>query len=104
MKQTTLARIAPLLQELRCHPSLREVRPTVFYVNDRDFLHFHDEPDGVFADVRLARGFVRLPVSTRVEQLELFERIEECLSSLDSHVVRRRRRDRNLSRRERLFD
>ncbi|HET8670626.1 MAG TPA: hypothetical protein VFM05_08385 [Candidatus Saccharimonadales bacterium] len=98
MKHTTLARIAPLLQELRRHHSLREVRPTVFYVNDRDFLHFHDERDGVFADVRLARAFVRLPVSTRAEQLELLGQIDECLSSLDSHMVRRRRRGRDLAR------
>jgi len=98
MKHTTLARIAPLLEELRRHPSLREVRPTVFYVNDRDFLHFHDEREGVFADVRLARAFVRLPVSTRAEQFELLGRIDECLSSLDSHIVRRRCGDRSLPR------
>ena len=94
MEDATLGRIAPLLAELRRHPSLREVRPTVFFVNDRDFLHFHDERDGIFADVRLARSFVRLPVSTRAEQLELLGRIDECLSKLDSHIVRRRRRGR----------
>ena len=98
MKHKTLARIAPFLQDLRRHPSLREVRPTVFYVNDLNFLHFHDEQDGVFADVRLARAFVRLPVTTRAEQLELLERIDECLLSLDSNNVRRRRRGCDLPR------
>jgi hypothetical protein len=106
MKHATLARLAPLLQELRSHPSLREVRPTVFFVNDRNFLHFHDEPDGVFADIRLKKAFVRLPVSTRADQLELIGRIDECLSSLDSQIVRRRRRscEPARGRRQQLMD
>lgn len=101
MKDSTLARIAPLLEELRRHPSLREARPTVFYLNDREFLHFHDVRDGVFADVRLARVFLRLPVSTPAEQLELLGRIDECLSSLDAHTVRRRRQGSAVARRKR---
>jgi hypothetical protein len=92
MKRTTLDRIAPLLDILRAHPALREPRPTVFQLNDRDFLHFHDEPEGIFADVRLTNGFVRLPVSSHSEQLELLERIDRSLSSLDAHVRDRQRR------------
>lgn len=101
MKETTLALLTPLLNELRRHPSLREVRPTVFYVNERDFLHFHDEPDGVFADIRLAKGFRRFPVSTSAEQFELLGQIDECISSLDSRIVRARRADRVYSPRSR---
>jgi hypothetical protein len=91
MKHMTLDRIAPLLEALRAHPALREVRPTVFQLNDRDFLHFHDEPEGIFADVRLTKGSVRLPVSSPSEQLELLERIDHNLSSLDVHVRDRQR-------------
>lgn len=107
MKRTALDRIAPLLDVLRAHPALREVRPTVFHLNGRDFLHFHviivsstgledryDEPGGVFADVRLTKGFVRMPVSSRSEQAELLERIDQSLSSLDSRVRDRQRRGR----------
>jgi hypothetical protein len=92
MKRATLDRLAPLLEALRAHPALREVRPTVFQLNGRDFLHFHDEPEGIFADVRLTKGFVRLPVSSHSEQLELLERIDHNLSSLDVHVRARQRR------------
>lgn len=49
----TLARISPLLGELRSRPVLRERRPGVFYLKSRSFLHFHDDPGGIFADVRL---------------------------------------------------
>jgi hypothetical protein len=94
MKSTTLDRIAPLLEALRAHPTLREVRPTVFQLNDRDFLHFHDEPECIFADVRLTKRFVRLPVSSHSEQLELLERIDHNLSSLDVHARDRERRGR----------
>jgi hypothetical protein len=98
MNLTTLDRIAPLLEVLRTHPALRELRPTVFQLNDRDFLHFHDEPEGIFADVRLKSGFVRLPVSSHSEQLELLERIDHSLSSLDAHVRDRERRGRHRRR------
>ncbi len=38
MKTATLERLAPLLNLLRAHPALREVRPAAFHLNGRDFL------------------------------------------------------------------
>jgi hypothetical protein len=96
----TLARIAPLLEALRARPVLRERRPGVFELKSRAFLHFHDDPSGIFADVRLAGGFVRLSVTSRSEQAELLERIDECLSAVESRAPdRRRRRGRRGGRR-----
>jgi hypothetical protein len=100
MRQATLDRIAPLLEILRAHPALCEVRPTVFHLNGRDFLHFHDEPEGIRADVRLTKSFVRVPVSSRSEQLELLERIDQSLASLDTHVRDRQRRESQRRRRQ----
>jgi hypothetical protein len=94
VKRTTLELITPLLEELRRHPALHEVRPTQFHVNGRDFLHFHDAPDGVFADIRLAKGFRRLPVTSRSEQSELLGLVDDLLSSKDSRVEGKRRRER----------
>ncbi len=85
MKSATLDCIAPLLAVLRGYSALREVRPTVFHLNGRDFIHFHEAPDGIFADVRLSKGQVRMSVSTQAEQSELLERIEDALSTLESH-------------------
>ena len=90
MKSTTLACIAPLLNILRAHPALRETRPAAFHLNSRDFIHFHDGPDGIFVDVLLSNGRVRMPVSTRSEQAELMERIESKLASLESHSGNKR--------------
>ena len=81
MKAATLACIAPLLEYLRAHPALREVRPTVFHLDGRDFIHFHEEAAGIVADVRLAKGQIRMPVSLESEQAELLERLEETLAA-----------------------
>jgi hypothetical protein len=87
----TLVRIEPLLEELRARSALRERRPGVFELRSRAFLHFHDDPSGVFADVRLADDFVRMRVTTRAEQSELLDRIDDCLSSIESRADDRRR-------------
>lgn len=87
----TFARIAPLLESLRARPALREKRPGVFYLRSRAFLHFHDDESGVFADVRLAGEFVRLPVSSASEQSDLLEQIDDCLSTIESRSTGRRR-------------
>ena len=88
----TLARITTLLEELRARAVLRERRPGVFELNSRAFLHFHDDPSGIFADVRLAEGFVRLPVTSSSEQADLLERIDDCLSVVESRATGRQRR------------
>jgi hypothetical protein len=95
MKSTTLERIGPLLAVLRGYSALSEIRPAVFHLGGRDFVHFHEMPEGIFADVRLAKGQVRMPVSTQPEQAELLERIEETLLALESHSRRKRAEKRD---------
>lgn len=90
----TLARIEPLLEALRERPALREARPGVFQLQSRAFLHFHDDPSGVFADVRLSDEFVRLDVTTASGQADLLERIDGRLSAVESRTRDRRRRQR----------
>ncbi len=90
MKDSTLEILAPLLNALRGYSVLDEVRPTAFDLSGRGFVHFHETSQGLFADVRLSKGRVSLPVSTEWEQAELLERIELQLSSLESHGIRRR--------------
>jgi hypothetical protein len=95
-----LARIEPLLAELRARQALQEPRPGCFYLKSRAFLHFHDDPSGVFADVRLADDFVRLRVTSRAEQADLLDRIDNCLSTIESRSTKQlRQRTRKPSRR-----
>jgi hypothetical protein len=74
---------------------LRERRPGVFELKSRAFLHFHDDPSGIFADVRLAEDFVRLPVTSRSQQSDLLERIDDCLSAIESRAADRGPRQRS---------
>lgn len=41
------------------------------------FLHFHEDPSGLHADVRLGSEFSRFRVETEEERDELLTRIEE---------------------------
>lgn len=58
-----------LLSNLRMLPSLVERKPGIFYVKSKAYLHFHEDPAGLFADVRLAGGeFERFRVNTPPER------------------------------------
>jgi hypothetical protein len=85
----TLAKIPGLLAALRANPALRESRPGVFDLRSRAFLHFHDDPAGVFADVRFDTAFVRMRVTSESEQADLLDRIDACLESVGSRAPRR---------------
>jgi len=49
----TLTQIEPLLARLRRIDGLVERKPGTFYLRSKAFLHFHEDPAGVFADVKL---------------------------------------------------
>jgi hypothetical protein len=70
-----LDRIEPLLGRLRALPGLIERKRGTFYVKSKAFLHFHEDPAGMFADVRAADGkdFDRLKVDTAAEQERLLK-------------------------------
>jgi hypothetical protein len=62
-----------LLQALRAIPGLKEKARGVFYAGGRAFLHFHEDPAGLFADIRPAREWQRYPVNTEAEQRQLLQ-------------------------------
>jgi len=67
MKHATsvaLDELEPLLAQLRALPGLKERSRGVFYRRSKAFLHFHEDPAGLFADVRNDSGdFDRIKVS-----------------------------------------
>jgi hypothetical protein len=72
MRHITPARletIEPLLARLRTFPDLTERKRGVFYRRSRAFLHFHEDGDDVYADVRLdGPGFDRMRVTTKADR------------------------------------
>ena len=77
-----LAALAPLLERLRAMPTLKEQRSGVFYRKGRATLHFHEDPSGLHADLRLVGDdFERMRVETPAEQDALIQRILSALGN-----------------------
>ena len=72
--------LEPLLARVRALPGLVEKKRGVFYRRSRAFLHFHEDPVGYFADVRLTDDFERFHVSTEREQNALLKRIADAVA------------------------
>jgi hypothetical protein len=66
-----------LLSALRGVAALREKKRGVFYRGSRAFLHFHEDGSDLYADVRLAESFERLPVTTAAQRRALLSRVRE---------------------------
>ena len=71
-----LDRLEPLLRELRSRPGLKEKSRGAFYRKGRAFLHFHEDGNSIFADVRLRQDFQRFRATTAEEHRSLLRRIE----------------------------
>jgi hypothetical protein len=65
---TALDALEDLLVAVRAFPELREKKRGIFYRKSKSFLHFHEDPAGLFADVT---GLDRLPVNTPEERQAL---------------------------------
>jgi len=71
---TALDELEDLLSQLRRLP-LRERSRGVFYFRSRPFLHFHEDPSGLYADVRMGTDFVRRGVNSRAERTSLLKEV-----------------------------
>src|SRR5262245_32823683 len=87
----TLNALEPLLRQIRKHNVLVEKTPGSFYLSSRAFLHFHEDPAGIFVDLKEnLLAFTPYRATTRNEQRNLLNRVDRCL--------RRYRQDRQNSR------
>jgi hypothetical protein len=77
--EAALTTIHPLLTELRQFEGIRERKPGVFYRKSSAFIHFHEDPAGIFADVRTGRDWARLPVTTPPGRRQLLRLVRETL-------------------------
>jgi hypothetical protein len=82
MKHATdsaLSKIEPLLQSIRRFVGLKERTRGVFYFNGQAFLHFHEDPAGLFADLRVDNEFQRFRVNSEAEKKVLLTKIKSIL-------------------------
>lgn len=84
-----LAGVDALLDRLRRVEGLQERSAGVFYVRGRAFLHFHEDGDDVYADVRLdGADFERRRVTTQREHDALVAAVRRALRSGESARAR----------------
>lgn len=76
-----LAALDDVLVALRAMPALRERRPGAFSLRSRAFCHFHEDPAGLFVDVRLdpGGGFERLEVTTPAQRRRFLAAVRRAL-------------------------
>ncbi len=75
----TLDALEPLLLELRRIEGLVERKRGNFTRKSKAFLHFHDDPAGLFADVREGEDFARYRVSTQRERRAFAAKVRALL-------------------------
>ncbi|MGD0442609.1 MAG: hypothetical protein ABSA39_01615 [Edaphobacter sp.] len=69
--------IEPMLIELRRLEGIRERSRGVFYRKSSAFLHFHEDPAGIFVDLRTDCEWLRLPVNKSSERRYLVRLVRE---------------------------
>jgi hypothetical protein len=74
-----LDQLEGLLADLRTMPGLNEKTRGIFYRGSQAFLHFHEDPTGLYADVRLDVDFERMRVTSAQEQKALLTRVRHTL-------------------------
>ena len=76
----TLATLESVLRRVREYATLTERTPGSFYRKSKAYLHFHEDPSGIYADVKLSgTEFTRMRVTTPKEQEHLLSLIVESL-------------------------
>ena len=75
--------LEPLLAEMRKCEALRERKRGAFYRGGSAFLHFHEDPEGFFADLKLTKGgdFTRFRVSTADERKRFLSAARKAAAS-----------------------
>lgn len=85
MRHTTdaaLDRLDDLLQQVRrSHPGLKERKRGAFYRGGQGWLHFHEDPGGLFADLKVAGMWSRHPVNSAAERKAMLDRLAKTLRS-----------------------
>jgi hypothetical protein len=77
---TALDQLGEVLEGLRKQSALRERKRGVFYLRTSAFIHFHEDPAGLFADFKAASGWERLPVNTKSDTKRFLARVRELLA------------------------
>jgi hypothetical protein len=76
---TALDALEDLIAAIRPREGLKEKQRGVFYRRGKAWLHFHEDPAGLFADLRAGADWVRFPVSQPTGRKKLVAAIDRAL-------------------------
>lgn len=81
--QPALDTVEPLLARIRALGGLKEKGRGVFYWKSKSFLHFHEDPKGMYADIRAAdaKDFDRFKVDEPAGAEAVVERVRTAVGS-----------------------
>ena len=79
-----LDELEPILREIRKVEGLTEKKRGTFYYRGNAMLHFHEDPLGFFADLKVDGEFIRLAVNTKREEAEFLRRATMALRAVVS--------------------
>ena len=72
-------KLSGLLDDIRAFDSLTEKSVGIFYLKRTAFLHFHEDPAGVFADIKLGNDWVRFPANKPAEHRRIVRAVGAAL-------------------------
>lgn len=78
---TALDRLENVLRDLRTLPGMKETSRGVFYRGGRAFLHFHEDPTGLYADLRRGPIFERFGMNAETEKAQLVALVRQALDN-----------------------
>jgi hypothetical protein len=77
----TVQQMSDLLDQIRQRHGLNEKKLGIFYRKSKAFLHFHEDPAGIFADISDGNQFCRYPANTAKQRHVLLTAIDRSLKS-----------------------
>jgi hypothetical protein len=82
----TLQQLSDLLDQIRQRQPLKEKKLGIFYLKSKSFLHFHEDPAGLFADISSGDEFRRYPVNTTKQRQALLMAIDRALKQVRTWI------------------
>ena len=79
-----LDRLEPILREIRKLEGLTEKKRGTFYYRGNAMLHFHEDPAGFFADLKIDGEFVRLGINSKREEAIFLRRAASAVRAVVS--------------------
>ena len=77
-----LDQLEPILDKIRRLGGVKEKKRGAFYCGSSGFLHFHEDPAGFFADLKVGDDYIRLPINSKTQTQTFLRRAAAALNAV----------------------